>query len=237
MILSSTSDIIRIVTSSTADIHVQASWADITTSAFTPGRTNTSVTSATTTTIVASPGASTQRQVKSLVIANRHASTSNTVTVQHYDGTTSISLYSRTLLAGESLQYDGNSWQPFNSVGTPVSIATAAPGDIQAFTSAGADVWTKPTSFTPTFVEVILFGGGGGGGAGASLATATIAKGGAGGGGGAYNHRTFRASDLSGTENVNVGAGGTAGAPGAAGALGGDGGSGGNSTFGTNVYI
>lgn len=126
MILTSTSDIIRIVTSSTADVHIQAGWADMTTSAFTPGRTNTVTTTATTTTIVASPGASTQRQVKTLRIYNAHASTSNTVTVQHYDGTTSNTVFSHVLLASESITYDGNSWSVFSATGIVYTTTKAS---------------------------------------------------------------------------------------------------------------
>lgn len=124
MILTSTSDIIRIVTSSTADVHAQTSWADITTTVFTPGRTNTVITSATTTTIVASPGASTQRQIKTIVIYNAHASTANTVTIQHYDGTTSNTVYKYTLAAAESIEYNGANWIQFDANGSPKSTTS-----------------------------------------------------------------------------------------------------------------
>lgn len=233
MLLTSTSDIIRVTTSTTAPLDVQASWADITTTAFAPGRTNTKISSAATTTIVASPGASTQRQLKSLVIQNIDSSNSNVITVEHFDGTNAVEVYSRTLLAGESVEYDGTKWMPYNAAGIPISIAQSTPTDIQIFTTPGANTWTKPTSFTPKFVRVILYGAGGGGGAGASLATAVVAKGGAGGGGGACTIKDFLASDLASTVTVTVGAGGNAGTPGAAGAAGGAGGIGGNTSFGS----
>lgn len=120
MILSSTSEEIKLVTSSTADIEVAASWADQTVSTFVPGSTDTIITSATTTTVVASPASSTYRQVKTLVIANRHASTSNTVTVQHYDGTNTINVIKKTLAAGESLEYTGTQWVAYDSSGVPI---------------------------------------------------------------------------------------------------------------------
>lgn len=104
LILSSTSDIIRIVTgSAVSTITVHASWVDNASGAITPGRTNTNITTAATTTIVASPGASTQRNVRSLMITNNNASSSCQVTVQHFDGTTSTDLMGVTLKAGENI--------------------------------------------------------------------------------------------------------------------------------------
>lgn len=107
LLLTSTSDIIRVVTGSAADIDVHASWVDNASGTITPGRTNTAaITTATTTTIVASPGASTQRNVKGIYITNAHATASTQVTIQHFDGTTSEDLMSVTLLPGENCIYD-----------------------------------------------------------------------------------------------------------------------------------
>lgn len=105
LILASTSDLVRVTTSATADIDVHASWVDLSGSTVTPGRTNTAISSITTTTVVGSPAASTQRTVKALTIANRHASASNTVTVLHTDGTTSVRLISIAVPAGGVLHY------------------------------------------------------------------------------------------------------------------------------------
>ncbi len=107
LLLTSTSDIVRIVTGSAADVDVHASWVDNASGTITPGRTNTAaITTATTTTVVGSPASSTQRNVKNLNITNSHASTSTQVTVQHYDGTTSEDLMAVTLLPGENLILD-----------------------------------------------------------------------------------------------------------------------------------
>ena len=104
LILSSTSDIVRVVTAQAAQIEVHASYVDWNGSAVTPGRTNTPhITTATTTTVVAAPGASVQRNVKHLNITNDHASASCVVTVEHFDGTTAIELMSFTLLPGENM--------------------------------------------------------------------------------------------------------------------------------------
>src|SRR4029077_1482571 len=95
------------------DVH--ASWLDNLSGAITPGRTNTaSITSATTTTIVGSPAASTQRNVKTITIRNRHASISQDVTVKHTDGTNNLELIKVTLAAGEALTYaDAQGWVHF----------------------------------------------------------------------------------------------------------------------------
>src|SRR4029077_956580 len=112
ILLTSASDAISVVTSSVANTDVHASWVDNLSGAITPGRTNTaSITSATTTTVVASPAASTQRNVKTITIRNRHASTSQDVTVKHTDGTNNLELIKASLSAGEELIYsDGEGW-------------------------------------------------------------------------------------------------------------------------------
>jgi len=148
MLLTSTSDIARIVTGSAVDIDVQASFVDHT--ATTPfsvaGRTNTKITTATTTTVVAAPGASTQRQIKTLVVRNIHATDPNVVTVQHYDGTTSVTVFKRTLLAGETIIYDGAKWITYNATGVPVSVTEVgqlSDGDYGDVTVSGSGAtWT-----------------------------------------------------------------------------------------------
>lgn len=105
--LASTSDLIRVATSAAGDIEVHASWVDLNGTTVTPGRTNTaSITTATTTTVVASPAASTVRNVKHLNITNNHASVSNVVTVDHTDGTNPVELMSFTLLPGENMIFN-----------------------------------------------------------------------------------------------------------------------------------
>lgn len=106
LLLASTSDIIRVVTGSAVSTQeVHASYVDLSGGTVTPGRTNTAITTATTTTVVASPSSNTYRTVKTLTIRNSHASSSNDITIEHYDGTTAIDLLKVTLAAGECLQY------------------------------------------------------------------------------------------------------------------------------------
>lgn len=117
MLLATTSDVIRVVTSGTADIHCYASWIDNATGTITPGSTPTAITSATTTTLVAAPGSSTQRNVRTLNIRNKHATTSNTLTIQFYNGT-AYEIFAVTLLAGETVEYvDGQGWRVYDSTG------------------------------------------------------------------------------------------------------------------------
>jgi len=107
MFLTTTSDILRVVTAqSVSTITVQASWIDLNGSTYTPGRTNTGITTATTTTVVASPAGSTTRHVRNILVSNNHATSSCGVTLQHYDGTTSTDIMEVTLLAGERMLRD-----------------------------------------------------------------------------------------------------------------------------------
>lgn len=125
LLLTSTSDIVRVVTGAAASVVVHASYVDNNAGAITPGRTNTAaITSATTTTVVGSPGASVQRNLKLLSINNNHATASTQVTVQHYDGTTSEDLISVTLLPGEHLGFDENgAWHHRDAQGAEYSYA------------------------------------------------------------------------------------------------------------------
>ena len=117
--LASTSDVIRVVSGSAAQIECHASWADLNGTTVTLGRQNTPhITTATTTTIVASPGASTVRNLKHLNITNDHAIQSCPITVEHYDGTTAEELVAVTLLSGENMVFgeDGR-WTHYDANG------------------------------------------------------------------------------------------------------------------------
>ena len=94
--------------------------------------------------------------------------------------------------------------------GTISGVANMVASSYQEFTSSGT--WTKPTGANFVYVEAI--GGGGSGGCDNTL-------GASGGGGGLFVSGIFRASDLTSTVSVTVGAGGaarTAGNSGLAGA-------------------
>jgi hypothetical protein len=129
-LLTSTSDIIRVVTGSgVSTIEVQASYVDLASGSYTPGSTETEITTATTTTVVAAPGASTYRKVKRLSLLNNSASSCQ-VTVQKYNGTIAADLMGVTLLAGELLTRNENGeWRH----------KTAAGGDYESSVSSWAN--------------------------------------------------------------------------------------------------
>jgi hypothetical protein len=112
ILLTSTSDLIKLVTSAAANsIDVHASYVDLSGTTVTPGRLNTKITTATTTNIVTSPGASTQRNLKGLYVTNNSAGTNCNVAVQHFDGTNTVELIQFNLLPGENLAYrEDGSW-------------------------------------------------------------------------------------------------------------------------------
>jgi hypothetical protein len=145
ILLTSTSDLIRVVTGSAGTVKVHASWVDNLGGVITPGRTNTaSITTATTTTVVASPAASTQRNLKFLSVRNDDASISNLVTVHHTDGTTVTPLWQGTLLAGEAVTFaEGASWQYMDSSGA-VKPSTIK---LDAWVRVTADVTNATVSF------------------------------------------------------------------------------------------
>ncbi len=128
MLLASTSDLVRITTSSTADLDVHAKWSDTTSTDFTLGRTNTAIAAAATTTVVGSPAASTSRQVLSLLVRNDHATDPNTITIFHTDGVTTSNVWKGTLAAGEAVDFDGKGFVRLDSTGKPVTSTGGVPG-------------------------------------------------------------------------------------------------------------
>lgn len=115
--LALTTDKLQLVTSSAADISVHASFIDYVQSpeSATPGKQNTAIASATTTDIVASPAASTFRNVKFLSFRNKHASTSNDVTVLFDANGTDFEILKCILLPGESLVCREGVWFHFDA--------------------------------------------------------------------------------------------------------------------------
>lgn len=103
--LTSISDVLQLVTSSTATTEVHASWIAVGASADVPARKNTTISTATTTAIIPSPPAGGYSAIKALTVSNRHASAAQTVTVILTDGVAPVTLFKVTLAAGETLSY------------------------------------------------------------------------------------------------------------------------------------
>lgn len=105
--------VVRLVTTTAANLDIVG--AHITGDGLTAGTKAailTTIGAAATTTVVDAPGAGQERNVFAFSIRNRHASLSNTVTVQVFDGTNAYELFKVTLAAGEQVIYDGiGSWR------------------------------------------------------------------------------------------------------------------------------
>lgn len=112
LLLTATSDVIDVVTSAAATVDVVAAFVDMSTAdppvvkGSTSGKQVTAISTATTTTVVSSPAASTTRNVKTLHIRNKSASTATDVTVRiTVSGPASYELFKCNLAPGEALEY------------------------------------------------------------------------------------------------------------------------------------
>lgn len=143
LLLTSTSDVVRVVTGSAAStIDVHASWVDLNGTTVTPGRQNTVISTATTTTVVPSPGASTQRNLKGLYVTNDSAGTSCSVAVEHFDGTNQVELMQFILLPGENMTFnEEGGWRHRDSQGAeypPAGQGSYAGRNVQFMKSTSA---------------------------------------------------------------------------------------------------
>ncbi len=156
-------------------------------------------------------------------------------TIKKRDGATN--LQAGDIVSGQIIvtEYDGTNFQMTSSVANLLPAISSSninefigttdgstfsfqrPFDYQAFTTSGT--WTKPTNLSGNeLIKVQAWGSGGGGGTGAGAGTE-----GGGGGGGGFIEMNFRATDLSSTETVTVGAAVAAGT------------AGNNTTFGSHL--
>jgi len=108
--LTSTNDLISLITETAVTIDVFACYNDLNTSTnkITPGRTSTNITTATTTTIVSSPSSNIIRDVTFIHIKNKHITSNCIITLKHTDGSTAVELDKRTLEAGDELIINKN---------------------------------------------------------------------------------------------------------------------------------
>jgi hypothetical protein len=146
LLLTSTSDVLQVITASAvAAAAIHASWMDYSGGTVTPGRQNLNVSTATTSNAVPSPGASTYRNVKLLSVTNTNASSSNTVTINHTDGTTVVQLWKGVLQPGCTVVLDESGGiTVFSSAGlpyAPVSIGSYFNNSTAQQTGFAADTY------------------------------------------------------------------------------------------------
>lgn len=103
--LISASDKIQLVTGSSVTVDSHVSFIDYNAGTPSASRKNTNILTATTTDISGSPSAGILRNVKSIMLRNKHATASVDVIVQHTDGSITVELKKATLGPGAELHY------------------------------------------------------------------------------------------------------------------------------------
>lgn len=126
LLLTATTDKIQVITGQAVTVDVVASFMDMTTAdppvvkGSTSGKLNTAITTAATTDIIAAPAASTIRNVKTIHIRNKHATSSVDVTVQFNQNSTLFEIHKVNLRAGEALEYvEGIGWYTLTASAFP----------------------------------------------------------------------------------------------------------------------
>lgn len=147
LVLTTTStDTIKVVLGgahTTNALSVYATWRDITTTGYTPGRTAIATNGATPVIAVGAPGASTQRVIDYLSVYN-HDTVSQTVTVSYYDDATQYRLMRVVLGTTEKLEYaEGAGWRVLTadaaSQKLSINQGTAAAGTGRQIAVLGSD--------------------------------------------------------------------------------------------------
>ena len=130
ILLTNTTHILELLTTAAVSLDYYVSYADNTSSAFTPGVSSGNINTATTTTILSAPAASTQRQVKFLTLRNRSSTSSQGVTLKYdVSGTEQYITADITLAAGEVLEYnDGTGFIIRARNGNPRTVDTTTVG-------------------------------------------------------------------------------------------------------------
>lgn len=104
LLLTSTSGQLNLQTTTGALIDVHATYVDTSGVTITPGRKNTAITAAATSVIVASPAASTQRNIKTVHCRNKDPALACTLILQVFDGASTFPLYQAVLNPGDMLE-------------------------------------------------------------------------------------------------------------------------------------
>jgi hypothetical protein len=126
ILLTLSTDALRLVTGQAAAIDVHASWIDIQSNSVIPDRANTSISLAGTTTIVGAPAAGTQRNVKYMSVRNRDATQTCDITFEHVTAAGTIELHRERVLPEGHIQFsDGHG---FSGTGYEVNEVFAEVG-------------------------------------------------------------------------------------------------------------
>jgi hypothetical protein len=165
ILLTSTSDVIRVVTSPAAAIDAHASWVDNQSGSVVPARANTNISTAGTTTIVPAPPAGTQRNVKYISVRNKDLLLACEITFQHVSDAGTVELYKEAVLPDGQIQFtDGHGFSGTGYVDDEIYAPLDSPaftGDPTAPTPAVGD--NDSSIATTAFVTAAVAAGGGGG--------------------------------------------------------------------------
>ena len=125
IVLDATTNSVQVVLGgaiTTSQLNCFASWRDITTTAYTPGKSVTNTNSTTDVDLVSAPGASTQRVVDYLSVYNADT-VAATVTLKFGVSGTEYVLWKGQLSAAEKLEYvEGTGFRVFSTAGVPKTV-------------------------------------------------------------------------------------------------------------------
>jgi hypothetical protein len=164
--------VIRVTTSSTADIEAEVSGIDHTISGdvFLGFQQHTAIASAATTTIGTGPASGHVRNYKHISLRNKHASTANTLTLESYNGTLAVQLAVVTLAAGEMMVidekgvlfvYDTNGGVKMGATAAsdtvPGLIEIATQAEMEAASSTAVAVTPGRLKYHPGVAKALMF--------------------------------------------------------------------------------
>lgn len=129
MIVISSSDSIRVVTTSANAVHAVVFYANNAAASFSPSVQNTNIAAAATTTIKSSPAGVTTDNLSNITL--RAVGGANTLTVQFFDGAAASELVQVALSAGDTLVYEnGHGWAVTDSSGATKTVSSGTPGHV-----------------------------------------------------------------------------------------------------------
>lgn len=165
LLLTTTSDVIRVITDAAVTVDVHASMVDYAAGSSTPEAQNTAISTATTTTVVSSPAASTKRNVKLLSIRNKSASSTVGVTVQLFNGTTAYELEKVALGPGQTIVFHDGRWFRESSIVASepwqtqllACVGDCDPGEAMLNMQRAGNVAATPTNISTSVARCSLF--------------------------------------------------------------------------------